>query len=222
MTTNNLQGEKLKYSLKWKGVTVAVLLLAALLTYAHFTNNVHCQGCTVEVQAPAEVQPNTAFNASIIANDIPNQDGGMAGWEVLVSWTPGLINCTTQKLNYAYWPDHLGPLVTTAIDNDLGTYHQALGLQSPSQPVTGTYWLVNLTFLSSSQVSTQINITIGPYTNGGLIYCLVDKSQNDIQHGFISSQTVIVPEFLETLLLPLLMILSVISVMVATKTRKHK
>jgi hypothetical protein len=208
----------LKYSLKRKEATIAVILLAALLTYARFTNNVHAQVCTVEVQAPTEVQPSTTFNASIIADEIPNQEGGMAGWELILSWTPGVVNCTGEILNYAYWSANSGPLVPDPIDNDLGTYHQALGLRSPSLPVTGTYWLVNLTFLSSSEVSTQINLTIGPAP--GLTYCLIDKYSNEIPHEIINSQTVIIPEFLETLLLPLLMILSVTSIMLATKTRK--
>lgn len=209
---------------------LSIVILSLLITALIIQGAILQKNVTAVTQTKVKVEPannifytntttvGTTFKISIIAENIPNQEGGMAGWELILSWTPGVVNCTGEILNYAYWSANSGPLVPDPIDNDLGTYHQALGLRSPSLPVTGTYWLVNLTFLSSSEVSTQINLTIGPAP--GLTYCLIDKYSNEIPHEIINSQTVIIPEFLETLLLPLLMILSVTSIMLATKTRK--
>jgi len=127
------------------------------------------------------------FNISIIAENIPNQEGGMAGWELALSWTPGLINCTGETLNYAFWPANSGPLVAYPIDNTAGTYHQALAARAPSTPVTGTYWLVNMTFkivkAPEEGETLSTNLTLQPA--GGLAYCLIDKYATEIPHGFI-------------------------------------
>jgi len=210
----------LKCSLKQKSAMLAVIVLAALLTYAHLICNAQAQGCNIKVEAPAEVQPNTTFSVSIIAENIPDQVGGMAGWELVLSWNSSVMNCTGEIPNYAFWVANSGPLVGSPIDNDTGTYHQGLALRSPSDPVAGTYWLANVTFQSSPRVSDETDLAIGP--GQGLTYCLVDKNAIEIEHGFTNSHTHIVPEFLETLLLPLLIALSAASIMLATKMRKHQ
>jgi hypothetical protein len=129
----------------------------------------------------------TTFTISIIAENIPDQEGGMAGWEIILSWTPGIINCTAEQLNYGYWPANSGPLVSYPIDNTAGMYHQALSSRTPSPPVTGTYWLVNITFQivrapsEGGTLSTDLTLQPAP----GLTYCIIDKYANEIPHGFV-------------------------------------
>jgi len=179
---------------------LSIVILSLLIASSIIQGAILQKNMAAAIQTQVKVEPannifytntttvGTTFNISIIAENIPNQEGGMAGWELILSWTPGLINCTTQQLNYAYWPTHLGPLVTTPIDNDMGTYHQALGLQAPSLPVTGTYWLVNVTFKITKAPpeggSLSTNLTLQPAP--GLTYLLMDKIGNEISHGFIN------------------------------------
>jgi hypothetical protein len=208
----------LKTPLKRKSEIVAILLLAALLTFAHLANNVRAQECSAIVEVAAEVQPSTSFNVSIIAENIPTP--GMYGWELILSWTPGKINYTAETLNYDFWPSNGGPMVSDPADNTAGTYHQALSARNPSNPVTGTYWLVNVTFLPIAGACNSTSLTLGPAP--GLTYLLVDKTATEIPHLWVSGSTHIIPEFLETLLLPLLMTLSAASMILAAKMRKRQ
>ena len=129
----------------------------------------------------------TTFTISIIAQDIIDQEGGMYGWEFQLKWTPGIINITSEELNYDFWSSNSGPLVANPIDNAAGTYHQALSARAPSEPVTGTYWLANLTFqiirAPSEGGILQTNLTLEPAP--GFVYCLVDKSAGEIPHDYI-------------------------------------
>jgi len=128
------------------------------------------------------------FTISIIAENIVNQEGGMYGWEFWLYWTPGIINCTKEEINYRIWPSYNGPWIADPIDNEAGTYHQSLTARAPSQPVTGTYWLVNLTFqivkapLTGGTLQTQLDIE----PPSGMTYCLVDKYAGEIPHEYIN------------------------------------
>ncbi|MEM2351581.1 MAG: cohesin domain-containing protein, partial [Thermoproteota archaeon] len=127
------------------------------------------------------------FTISIIAENIIDQEGGMYGWEFWLTWTPGVIDCIEEVLNLAFWPQNSGPLVPNPIDNAAGTYHQSVAARAPSNPVTGTYWLVNLTFKIVAPapymgvVSTPL--TLAP--PAGMTYCLVDKTATEIPHDYI-------------------------------------
>jgi hypothetical protein len=124
------------------------------------------------------------FKISIIAENIP--EPGFYGWQVLLSWTPGLINCTAETINYAIWPYYMGPWVTDPINNIAGTYQQSLTGKAPSTPRTGTFWLVNLTFqivqapLNGQTLQTNLTISASPPSS----YCLADKTATEIPHAF--------------------------------------
>jgi len=175
---------------EFSGSMMILIVLDILMCVS--VNSVIAQECNVKVDVPSVVPPNTTFVVSIIAENIPNQAGGMAGWELILSWTPGVINCTAEQLNYAYWPANSGPLVAYPIDNDAGTYHQSLVYKAPSTPVTGTYWLVNLTFYSAgSPTPVETDLIVGP--GPSMVYCLVDKTATEIPHGFIQGHVTIMP-----------------------------
>jgi hypothetical protein len=209
----------MKHLLKQKVETIAIVLFAILLIYAQFTNNAFAQECNVKVEAPTEISPSTSFNVSIIAENIPDQEGGMAGWEIYLYWTPGVLNATAEYPNLEIWASNSGPIVSNPINNDAGTYHQGVSYRAPSPPVTGTYWLVNITFQSSPYICNTTDLTIS--APPGMTYCLVDKKANEIPHTFTPGNVHVVPEFLEVFLLPSLMILSLISLTFAAKIRKH-
>jgi hypothetical protein len=179
---------------------LSIVILSLLITALIIQGAILQKNVTAVTQTKVKVEPannifytntttvGTTFKISIIAENIPNQEGGMAGWELILSWTPGLINCTAQQLNYAYWPSNSGPLVASPIDNVLGTYHQALSSRTPSNPVTGTYWLVNITFKITRAPpeggSLSTNMTLQPAP--GLAYLLIDIYGNEIHHEFIN------------------------------------
>ncbi|MEM0121622.1 MAG: cohesin domain-containing protein, partial [Thermoprotei archaeon] len=127
------------------------------------------------------------FAISIIAENIIDQEGGMYGWEFWLTWTPGVINCTSEQINYGIWPYFSGPWITNPIDNNAGTYHQSLTARAPSNPVTGTYWLVNLTFQivkappTGGTLQTELKLEPPP----GMTYCLVDKFAGEIPHEYV-------------------------------------
>jgi len=113
------------------------------------------------------------FTVSVVAEDIP-ADNGMYGWEFILTWTPGLVNCTAEEINFNIWPYFLGPWVSDPIDNANGQYHQSLTARSPSNPVSGTYWLVNLTFTVIAEPSNSVNFTLQPAP--GFTYCLLNSA----------------------------------------------
>lgn len=125
------------------------------------------------------------FTISIVAQDVPSP--GFYGWQVVLSWTPGLINCTLETINFGIWPTYLGPWIAVPIDNVAGKYEQSLTGRVPSVPQTGTWWLVNLTFqivkapLEGQTLQTSLTISPG----AGSTYCLADQAANPIPHGFV-------------------------------------
>jgi len=126
------------------------------------------------------------FVVSIIAENIPS-DNKMFGWEFILNWTPGLINCTLETINYGYWPAYLGPWIPYPIDNIKGEYHQSLTGRTPSTPVSGTYWLVNLTFQivqAPVKGGTLISNLTLQHAPGYTAYCLVNSDGDEIPHAY--------------------------------------
>jgi len=127
------------------------------------------------------------FKISVIAENIPT-DNGMYGWEIILAWNPTAINCTREEINYNIWPAFLGPWVSKPIDNVNGKYHQSLTARAPSTPVSGTYWLVNLTFTitkeppSGGTITSDLELKPAP----GFTYCLVNYDGDEIPHNFIN------------------------------------
>jgi hypothetical protein len=197
------------------------LLLMSLLMFG-YVNKVNAAETIVKVEAPPQVNPDTNFNVSIIAENIPNQNGGMAGWQLVLTWNASKLNCTNEFLNLAFWPQNSGPLVANPIDNENGKYRQALALRAPSQPVTGTYWLVNLTFHSTSDITEPITVILQilPDVENGLTYCLIDKTGEEIPHEFGTSQLPIISEFPSMILLITFLAISAASILI-TKHRKN-
>jgi hypothetical protein len=146
-------------------------------------------GTIVKVSPPTNIfytnatPVNATFKISIIAENIPSP--GFYGWEFYLSWTPSLINCTTETINTAIWPLY-SIWVTSPIDNTVGQYHQSMTARAPSTPQTGTYWLANLTFkivkapLLGQTLQTSLTVTPA----AGATYCLADIEANEIPHDF--------------------------------------
>ncbi|MEM1589540.1 MAG: cohesin domain-containing protein, partial [Candidatus Bathyarchaeia archaeon] len=131
------------------------------------------------------------FTVSIIIENVP--EPGFYGWELVLSWTPGVINCVEETLNFKLWMDpatgkyyYNGPWVTEPIDNEAGTYWQSLTGKAPAEPSTGTFWLVNLTFQIvkpppyGGEVFTMLHLAPKPPAN----YCIADKTAREIPHDF--------------------------------------
>jgi len=122
------------------------------------------------------------FTVSIIAENVSD----LCGWEFILEWNPGVINCTGETINYAFWPYYLGPWLSNPMNNAEGRYHQSLSANYPSEPFDGTAWLVNLTFQivqappEGETVSTDL--TISPTL--GQSYCLIDTNTSEIAHTF--------------------------------------
>jgi hypothetical protein len=193
--------------------------------------NVSAQECAVRVVAPATVDigVSTTFNVSIIAENVPAQGTppGFYGWEFLLSWDAGVINCTTETLNLEIWGagNYLGPWVSVPIDNVAGTYHQSLTGRAPGTPKTGTFWLANLTFQVllggggiMSIAETDLNVAAFPPST----YCLATQQATQIPHEFIQAHVEIVPEFVQAVPLLVLMLASVASVILAKTWKKTK
>jgi len=164
----------------------------------HLSNNVVTKFCTCGYLGTAlRVSPidsifytNTTsvgqtFQISIIAENI--YEPGMYGWELMLEWTPGMLNCTVETVNTEVWPFYLGPWVVEPIDNVHGLYHQAMNGRAPAGPVVGTYWLINLTFqIIQSPVPGETlasELRIKPPFEWS--YCLLDSDANEIPHDFV-------------------------------------
>jgi hypothetical protein len=173
------------------------------------------------VTAPAQVDPgvSTTFNVSITIENVPAQGTppGFYGYEYLLSWTPGVINCTLETLNSGIWPAY-SIWVSEPIDNVAGTYHQSMTARYPAVPQTGTFWLANLTFLIIPNSPISINLTLSPPE--GATYCIADKQGAQIPHEFINGTVEIIPEFLGAMLLSLLMLSTSLSLLLARKLKK--
>jgi len=197
-----------------------MILAFSLISYGYFVRHGGAQECAVKVEAPAEIDPavTTTFNVSIIAENVP--EPGFYGWEINVTWTPGVLNCTAEIINDDLWGGYyLGPWVTEPIDNEAGTYHQSLTGKDPGEPEIGIQWLVNLTFVIVQPDGYLETINISPWSPAQ--YCLADKTATEIPHAFIPSTINVIPEFLESLLLPLLMIVSAASLLLAKTLKKN-
>ena len=125
------------------------------------------------------------FTVSIIIENVT--DPPFFGWEFVLSWTPGVINCTGETINYDIWDGYyLGPWVTEPIDNEAGTYHQSLTGKSPGEPKSGTFWLVNLTFIIVESApyggEAFTNLTLSP--NPPAAYCIADVGGTPIPHDY--------------------------------------
>jgi hypothetical protein len=197
-----------------KSIILTLLLLTALITLYTLTQKTYAQETVLKIVGPSEVgPPGQSFNVSIIAENIP-ADNGMYGWEIVVKWTPGLINCTAETLNYNIWPAFLGPWVSKPIDNVNGKYWQSLTARAPSTPVSGTYWLVNLTFLVIGNPCNDVPLTF-ELPPGYTAYCLLNQYSEEIPHQFQPSTSHIVPEFT-----PIFMVATLVIAVVSTGLTK--
>ena len=125
------------------------------------------------------------FTISIIIENVP--EPGFYGWEFILSWTPGVINCTEEVINYDLWGgNYLGPWFWDPIDNEAGQYHQSLSGKSPGEPEVGTFWLVNLTFVIVKEPSPghviETELIISP--PAGSNYIIGDIEANEIPHEY--------------------------------------
>jgi hypothetical protein len=211
----------MKVHTKRKHIAVLLVLMFALLSYGCFSRNAHANPDTVLKVVPSSVSPATGtnFTISVIAENV----SGLYGWEFVLTWTPGVINCTKQACNMLIWGEDnaLGPWMTHPIDNVAGEYHQSVTATSPGTPQTGTFWLVNVTFYT---ILGQGNLTTLHLqkAEGYTAYCLIDDSANEIPHLYQDGNVDVVPEFPAILMLPLLMILSTASLVAVKSIRKRK
>jgi len=199
------------------GLTLTVLLCGIFLGKAQ----ADLPTTILKVEAPAEVPTGGTFTASVTAQNVTN----LFGWEFIINWTAGTMNCTLETLNTTIWgagSTYLGPWVPLPIDNVLGEYHQSLTGKNPGVPVSGTVWLVNVTFtvIKGPCNITDLNFKLA---QGYVAYCLLDPDANEIPHQFVKASVhVIIPEFATFLMLPLLMIFSTSSLVIAKKMRRHR
>lgn len=181
---------------KYKSITALrfILLLTAALMVLQNTRSAKALETDVRIEAPETVNAGLTFNISIIAEGIPNQEGGLAGWQVVLRWDPNVIKCTEETMNYGCWSNHLGPFFDNPINNSAGCYTQALTLKSPATPIIGTCWLVNLTFSSAATAGVAGSyLEIEADNVRGLEYILFDKSGNYILHNFVNAQLNVQP-----------------------------
>jgi hypothetical protein len=168
---------------------IVFITLSSFLAVIPLKNVFATNGTMVRVEPPTSIfyanatPVGTTFAISIIAENVPSP--GFYGWELYLSWTPSVIDCTTQTLDTAIWTPY-NTWVPTPIDNVAGTYHQAMTGQAPATPAVGTFWLVNLTFtivatpLPGQTLETPL--TISPAA--GATYCLGDMGADEIPHDF--------------------------------------
>lgn len=199
-----------------------MVLIVFLVFCGSLANHASAQECVVRVVAPSEVDPDISptFNVSIVAENIPSP--GFFGWEVKLSWAPGVINCTSETLNLAIWGagTYLGPWIPTPIDNVQCFYHQSLTGRAPGTPKTGTHWLLNLTFLVVAEAPAVTSLTISAFPPA--TYCIADSTAEQIPHQFASATLNIVPEFNQVILISLLMLMSLVSVILSRTLKKTK
>jgi len=210
-------------SKKLSSIPLAILLILGIA--AVLPMPAKCEATVLKVE-PSELHfwsdttpPGATFTISIIIENVP--EPGFYGWEFILSWTPGVINCTEEVLNLNLWDgNYLGPWVPDPIDNEAGQYHQSLSGKSPGEPEVGTFWLVNLTFviLQVPEDGTFENdFTLSPPE--GAEYCIADIEANEIPHEYIDGHVTIVPEFSNYLLLVLLTLLAA-STLLVKKSKK--
>jgi len=203
-----------------KKIVPLMVVIAALMFCSSFMNPALAQECAVRVVAPSEVDPNvsTTFMVSIVAENIP--EPGFYGWEVKLSWTPTVVNCTGETINNGIWESTFTPWVLNPINNVDGVYHQSVTAKTPSTPKTGTYWLVNLTFLIVGEPPAVTSLTIAAWPPA--TYCLATMSAEYIPHQFISATVNVVPEFNQIILVSLLMLMSLAAVIMSKTLKRTK
>jgi hypothetical protein len=215
-------------------IVILTVLAVSLLLFGGVLGNASAAyvGADVRVVAPTvvDLDVTNTFIVSIWAENVNSSQGtppGCFGWEFQLSWTAGVVNCTTETLNLALWGtgNYLGPWVVTPINNVAGTYHQSLTGRAPGVPVTGNFWLANLTFLVLQggggifQVSqTDLNVAAFPPST----YILADKQATQIPHAFIQAHVDFVPEFVQAIPLLIIMLASVASMILARTWKKTK
>jgi len=200
--------------------TLLVLIVLILVIASSCLSPTYGELSTVvKVEGPGLIDPSetTAFNVSIIAENVE----GLYGWELILLWNDTTnIECTTEYVNTEIWPDYQGPWVTDPIDNEKGEYHQSLTAKAPSEPVSGTFWLANLTFTVSATleqvIAVNFTVTKPPgYDN----YVLLNIQADEIPHAYQSYQITIIPEFTLTLLL-VAMTISTIATIILKRRNK--
>ena len=205
-------------------VVLLSLISLAFMSYGLTTRSVLAQddATALRVDAPSQVDPaiSTTFNVSITIENVPDTQGtppGFYGYEYLLSWDHGVINCTLETLNTNIWSAY-SIWIDQPIDNVAGTYHQSMTARYPSTPQTGTWLLANLTFLIIPNSPISVELTLSPPE--GATYCVADKQGTQIQHDFINGTVEIIPEFLGAMLLSLLMLSTSLSLLLARKLEK--
>ena len=198
------------------GLTLTMLLCGIFLGKAQ----ADLPTTILKIEAPAEVEAGETFTASVIAQDVTD----FYGWEFIVNWTAGTIDCTGETLNTAIWGGantYLGPWIPVPINNVTGEYHQSLTLKVPGVAASGTFWLTNVTFqvIKGPCNTTDLNFKLAP---GYIAYCLIDSNAEEIPHQFVKVSVHVIPEFATFLMLPLLMIFSTSSLVIAKKMRRHR
>jgi len=178
---------------KFGYITILTLLTISMISFGS-VYKVYAQETVLKAVAPTQIgPPGENFTVSVVAENIL-EDNGMYGWEIVLTWPQGLVNCTEETLNLNIWPSYLGPWVTDPIDNDNGKYWQSVTATAPSDPVSGTYWLVNLTFTVIAEPCNYVNFTF-ELPQGYAAYCLLNQNAEEIPHEFQGSEPHIVPEF---------------------------
>jgi hypothetical protein len=138
-----------------------------------FYSNVTALGDVFKICIIAEVDASTPFY----------------GWELLLSWTPHVVDCVGEEFNYGIWgaDNFLGPWVSAPIDNSAGTYHQSLTGKSPGEPASGTFCLVNLTYEIADAPWHEGVVTTEFHLQRALgydAYCLLDSNSTEIPHEY--------------------------------------
>jgi hypothetical protein len=170
-------------------LTIAMMLLgafAALPVRSTLPTALSVVPSTIDKWSDVDHVTDT-FTVDIVA-DVVSPDA-FFGWELVLEWTPGVIDCTLEALNTALWGagNYLGPWIPVPIDNVAGEYHQSLTGKAPGVPVTGTFTLVTLTFAIVASapfmgvVTTNLHLKIA---EGYIAYCLLDGASEEIVHSF--------------------------------------
>jgi hypothetical protein len=187
------------------------------LFFCNLTNVVASQPTILKVDAPKEIDLNesTSFNVSVVVENVAD----FYGWELILTWTAGVVNCTKEIINYEIWGDNctLGPWVTAPIDNINGKYWQGLTAKPPGTPQNGTFWLVNLTFQIVALPPSSTNFTIQK-PEGYHTYCLLDMYGEEIPHLYQNQYVAIVPEFNDFYLLVVSLLFATITVVAIKNT----
>lgn len=190
-----------------------MMLLVVVVSHGYFINVASSQSAVLRVEAPVEVDLNaiTTFNISIIVENVE----GFYGWEFILIWAPGVVNCTGEMINYDIWGvgNFQGPFVTMPIDNLNGKYWQSLTGRPPGVPKSGTFWLVNLTFLIVGSLPASTDFIIQK-AEGYEAYCLLDISAEEIPHQYQLHHVNIIPEFQEFYTLALIILTAVSLILV--------